>query len=119
VIKYHEQSDEARSPFGELPYVADGFYWENPSRSHFLFSARVSALFKIPLLKKERDMKCHTCEQAPKNGTMHYAVNEAVGVCQNCGVGICVKHSHKEDKPGSPLLCLSCAKLRSVKGQVK
>lgn len=64
-------------------------------------------------------MKCHTCEQAPKNGTMHYAVNDAIGICQNCGVGICVKHSHKEEKPGSPLLCLSCAKFISAKGQVK
>ena len=57
-------------------------------------------------------MNCYICDQAPQTGTMRYAVAVAIGVCQHCGIGVCAKHSHKETKPGSPLLCLSCASLR-------
>lgn len=64
-------------------------------------------------------MKCYTCEQAPKDGTMHYAVSDAIGVCKNCGAGICIKHSHKEEKPGSPLLCLSCNGLQFANSRNK
>jgi len=57
-------------------------------------------------------MNCYICDQAPVTGTLRYAVEVAIGICQHCGIGVCAKHSHKETKPGSPLLCVSCASLR-------
>ncbi len=59
-------------------------------------------------------MNCYICDQAPLTGTMRYAVAEAIGVCRQCGIGVCVQHSHKEAEPGSPLLCVSCAGIRNA-----
>jgi hypothetical protein len=59
-------------------------------------------------------MNCFICDQAPQTGTMRYAVAEAMGVCHDCGTGVCAKHSRKEDEPGSPLLCIPCASLRDA-----
>jgi hypothetical protein len=56
-------------------------------------------------------MNCYLCEKTLGPGGTHFHVKAAVGVCHNCGVGICAEHSHKDEQPGAPLLCPSCAKL--------
>lgn len=56
-------------------------------------------------------MKCYICEKAQQPGGMHYAVRQAVGVCQHCGIGVCLEHSHKDAELGAPLLCKACAEL--------
>lgn len=55
-------------------------------------------------------MYCYFCEQHHPGGPS-YGHYFAHGICQNCGVGVCLKHSHKESKPGAPLLCFECASL--------
>ena len=54
-------------------------------------------------------MKCYICEKTARVGGTRYAIAEAVGICHNCGVAICLDHSRKAKEPGSPLLCPSCA----------
>ncbi len=56
-------------------------------------------------------MKCYICEKTPGPGGTHYHVKAAVGICHNCGVGVCMEHSYRASEPGSPLLCSSCAEL--------
>ena len=56
-------------------------------------------------------MKCYICEKQPGAGGTNYNVRTAVGICHHCGVAVCLEHSHKEPKLGSPLLCPSCAEL--------
>jgi hypothetical protein len=63
-------------------------------------------------------MKCYVCETEPKVGGTHFHIREAVGVCHNCGIAICLEHSYKASEPGSPLLCPRCAeKLHDEAGQ--
>ena len=59
-------------------------------------------------------MICYTCDQTPVTGNLRYNVADAVGICNNCGIGVCVRHSHKDAMPGSPLLCLSCSGLPTM-----
>jgi hypothetical protein len=55
-------------------------------------------------------MNCYFCEQDHSGGT-RYGIKGAIGVCQHCGVGVCLTHSHKARTPGAPLLCLECEAL--------
>ncbi len=58
-------------------------------------------------------MKCYICEKEPKVGGTNFHIREAIGVCHNCGVAVCLEHSYKSSETGSPLLCPRCAeKLR-------
>jgi hypothetical protein len=56
-------------------------------------------------------MNCYVCEKTPGPSGTRYHIKAAVGICHNCGVGICAEHSHKDVQPGAPLLCPACAKL--------
>ena len=56
-------------------------------------------------------MKCYICEKQPKTGGTNFHVRAAVGICHNCGIAVCLEHSHKAAEPGSPLLCPGCAEL--------
>jgi hypothetical protein len=56
-------------------------------------------------------MKCYICDRTQQPGGMHYDVRQAVGICQHCGIGVCLEHSHKDAELGAPLLCPSCARL--------
>lgn len=57
-------------------------------------------------------MNCYICEQGPRPATMRYGMMAAVGICRDCGIGVCIEHSHKEPEPGAPLLCQNCAERR-------
>jgi len=56
-------------------------------------------------------MNCYICNRKPGPGGTRYHVKAAVGICHNCGVGVCIEHSYRALEPGSPLLCPSCAEL--------
>lgn len=56
-------------------------------------------------------MNCYICENTPGSGGTHYHVKAVVGICHNCGVAVCLEHSHRDSEPGSPLLCPSCHRL--------
>lgn len=58
-------------------------------------------------------MSCYYCEQRHPGGT-NFGASEAIGICQHCGVGVCLKHSDKGSEPGAPLLCPTCAALRQA-----
>jgi hypothetical protein len=53
-------------------------------------------------------MKCYMCEKLPKPGGLNYGIPDAVGICQHCGIGICLLHSYRDNHRGSPFLCLDC-----------
>ena len=56
-------------------------------------------------------MRCYTCETTNTlAGALSSASIEAIGICHNCGAGVCVIHATRADKPGSPLLCQQCAR---------
>lgn len=63
-------------------------------------------------------MKCYICEKTQESGGMHYDIHQAVGICQHCGIGVCIEHSHKDAELGSPLLCKSCAELAMHQAEV-
>lgn len=69
----------------------------------------------VHLIRKVREMNCYICEKSPGPSGTQYHVKTAVGVCQHCGIGICMEHSHKDAEPGSLLLCPSCAHLFNIK----
>ena len=54
-------------------------------------------------------MKCYICEKEAYVGGTRYAIAEAVGICHDCGIAVCLDHSRKAKEPGSPLLCPVCA----------
>ena len=56
-------------------------------------------------------MKCYICNQKRPAGGVRYSSPAAVGVCTNCGIGVCMEHSNKKEEVGAPLLCPACAKL--------
>lgn len=58
-------------------------------------------------------MNCYICEQGPRPITMRYGIMAAIGICRDCGIGVCTEHSHKGPEPGAPLLCQSCAARRA------
>lgn len=59
-------------------------------------------------------MKCYICEKEAHVGGTRYSIAEAVGICHNCGIAICLDHSRKTKEPGSPLLCPSCAEKNAM-----
>jgi len=56
-------------------------------------------------------MKCYICDQTHTTATPRYNIADAIGVCHNCGIGVCAQHSHKEAEPGSLFVCTQCASL--------
>ena len=52
-------------------------------------------------------MQCYYCEKAPHPGGLHYPNSEAIGVCHECGIAVCLEHGIKEK--GKPLLCAECS----------
>jgi hypothetical protein len=56
-------------------------------------------------------MNCYECERSSRPGGTHFGVRQAVGVCQDCGVGLCPEHGKKADS--GPLVCSACAHERS------
>ncbi|HSK76219.1 MAG TPA: hypothetical protein VLQ45_07145 [Thermoanaerobaculia bacterium] len=56
-------------------------------------------------------MNCYFCETGPHPGAMHLNVSHAVGICHDCGVGVCADHGFREEA-GAPLLCSDCAARR-------
>lgn len=60
-------------------------------------------------------MNCYFCAQHHSGGT-NFGNRSAIGICQNCGVGVCLEHSHRASMPGAPLLCFECAKLLAAAG---
>ncbi len=64
-------------------------------------------------------MNCYTCNQHGRNAIMRYGMDDAIGVCHNCGIAVCAKHSHKDEKPGAPLLCIPCATLHGTVPAIK
>lgn len=59
-------------------------------------------------------MDCYICERTSPAYTMRYGIQSAVGICHDCGIGICNEHSRKAAEPGSPLLCAECEAKRST-----
>lgn len=57
-------------------------------------------------------MLCYTCETGPHPGGMHLDIPDAVGICHDCGIGVCSRHGRREE-PGEPLLCADCAERRT------
>ena len=57
-------------------------------------------------------MYCYYCEKNHPPGGVRYGIPHAVGICHDCGVGVCAEHGEK--KAGQPLLCAACAKARQV-----
>jgi hypothetical protein len=57
-------------------------------------------------------MNCYFCEQTSAPGGMRLRSISAAGICHDCGVGVCRRHSSKLTKPVAALLCRECANLR-------
>jgi hypothetical protein len=57
-------------------------------------------------------MKCYTCEKTVRSGGTRLAVADAIGICHDCGVAVCIEHGRKSKEPGAPLLCPGCAEKR-------
>ena len=64
-------------------------------------------------------MHCYICEHSERAGGTRYAIREAIGVCHECGIGVCDKHADKGEEVGSPLLCSECAKLAQKSTEAK
>lgn len=58
-------------------------------------------------------MLCYYCEKTPPLGGVRYGIRQAVGICHDCGVGVCAEHGLKQT--GRPLLCAGCEDLRRAK----
>ncbi len=54
-------------------------------------------------------MNCYICDKTADPEILHYGRAVAVGICHQCGVGVCAQHSQKSTQPGAPLLCVECA----------
>lgn len=59
-------------------------------------------------------MKCYICDQTPPPNGIRYGIADTIGICHDCGIGVCTTHSYKDTQPGSPLLCIDCASLRGI-----
>jgi hypothetical protein len=59
-------------------------------------------------------MNCYICERTTQAYTLRFGIAAAVGVCHDCGIGICFEHSRKAAEPGASLLCAECAARRTV-----
>jgi hypothetical protein len=49
-------------------------------------------------------MICYYCDLECGAGGTHLGVRPAIGVCADCGVGLCSTHA-RSDGPGTPLHC--------------
>lgn len=58
-------------------------------------------------------MNCYLCERSAQTQTLRYAIAPAIGICVDCGIGVCLSHGVKAAEAGAPLLCLTCAEHRS------
>ena len=58
-------------------------------------------------------MNCYLCEQDSPPQALRLDIAPAVGICHECGIGVCRAHSAKAAPAGAPLLCLPCAAIRS------
>lgn len=56
-------------------------------------------------------MNCYICSHEPSLGGTRFHIQEAIGICHNCGVAVCATHSSKSPEAGAPLLCPECARL--------
>jgi hypothetical protein len=58
-------------------------------------------------------MKCYLCSKSPPVGGTRYFVADAIGICDECGIGVCLKHGVRDETTKDRLLCKTCAeKLR-------
>ena len=57
-------------------------------------------------------MQCYFKDQHTRPGGVRFALPDAVGICQHCGVAVCEEHAQKDDYPGALLLCYECARLQ-------
>lgn len=58
-------------------------------------------------------MNCYLCEKTARPQTLRYGIRTAIGICFDCGIGVCLEHGVKATEAGAPLLCLTCAEHRS------
>lgn len=63
-------------------------------------------------------MHCSFCETGPHAGGTYLNAAGAVGICQRCGAGVCLRHSMKGAAPGAPLLCSACDGLAGQRDSV-
>ena len=63
-------------------------------------------------------MLCYTCERGPHPGGMRLDIPDAVGICHDCGIGVCSRHGLRKG-PGEPLLCSDCADRRTRAAQAE
>ncbi|MBI2861490.1 MAG: DUF2180 family protein [Chloroflexi bacterium] len=42
-------------------------------------------------------MRCYHCTMGPRVGGTTFGIQEAVGVCQQCGEAVCYKHAVKAE----------------------
>ena len=63
-------------------------------------------------------MLCYTCETGPHPGGMHFGIPEALGICHDCGIGVCGHHGRREGA-GEPFLCTDCAAHRTRAARVE
>lgn len=54
-------------------------------------------------------MKCYLCATTNGPGGVCYHIATAIGVCLECGIGICRQHGVKGAHASSPLRCQDCA----------
>jgi hypothetical protein len=59
-------------------------------------------------------MNCYICERTTPAYTLRLGIAAAVGICHDCGIGICYEHSRKAAEPGAPLLCAECEAKRAA-----
>jgi hypothetical protein len=62
-------------------------------------------------------MNCYECERVTRPGGTHFGIRQAVGVCRDCGVGLCPEHGKKSDE--QPFLCSVCAQGRGGRAVAK
>ncbi len=52
-------------------------------------------------------MKCYICTKTHHPGGFPSQV-PAVGICHDCGIGLCQDHARRPAGPGTELLCADC-----------
>jgi hypothetical protein len=56
-------------------------------------------------------MQCYICRTTHRPEGTLYGVRPAIGVCRECGVGVCVEHACWGEAPVAPLLCPTHARV--------
>ena len=64
-------------------------------------------------MPEEGTLNCYLREKSAQPQTLRYGIHAAIGICFDCGIGVCLEHSVKTAEAGTPLLCLTCAEHRS------